>query len=460
MASSTKGQPFAAVGFLSMAANSLRRQYVRQGIAATSTTSVASRFLIARSSEGSLPDEVLREAVEQGDVAWLNMSEGSTRCSLKYLLWMEMAPKLFPGIKFVVFADDDVFVQLAHLHADLQLVHGRSDAPQGDRFILYGLVMWRAYYNRVLMLPNTGFQGWDFTDKRAVAQRRTMDRCKAEIDASRPLQRQGDDSSERAMKLVRDGRHPYCARLQLMHVRAILAGQVDTIAPFPMVNGPCFAVSTALANTLVADHLPSQWLSNLTQTPTASLRLFGYPCWPVGDSIVGLWVSKVALKHALPLELVNTPLMRQHSPWPRWRKDRTVAFGNYSIVLHGLKGPSHAGILNASILASAGAFEPIERVCGGCGKMAWSSYVSNSSSALSIRSWTCCGSQMRPGWLLGACQSGRKNRRCPKVVYFWDEMQAYCMQAPKQFKRCVRSMVGAGKLRREDVPSGILSSES
>lgn len=455
MAHATTSEPFLAAGFMSMPDSSFRRVNARHGIQSTIISSVVARFLIAISPGAMPPSNVLQEAEEHGDIAWLNMTEGSPRCSLKYLLWMKMAPELFPSIRYVVLADDDVFVQLGHLEADLQIVHGRSNQ---ERYILYGLFQWRAFYNHVQMLPNTGFNGWINTDKRAVAVRRTIDRCMAEMAAS-GASNVTDFSDKDAKRARSDGRHPYCGRLQLSHVRAVGSHQVDSLGPFPMVNGPCFAVSTPLAAALVADRYPREWLTNLSATPTARVRMFGYPCWPVGDSVVGLWVTQVALRRALPLELVNSPFLHQHFPWPRWRpKAGVLAFGNGSIVLHGLKGRSHNRTLSYAIQASAGPFEPFVRSCDSCGSMGWSTYAnwsSSSSSARAMREWTCCGRRETPGWLLRPCQS-RSKKRCPKFFFEWDEIKAFCSQKISHFRQCVRILVGSKMIKSEAVPKDLL----
>ena len=40
-------------------------------------------------------------------------------------------------------------------------------------------LMWKAYYNNATMATHTGFASWDFFDWSAVAQRRTMHKCRA-----------------------------------------------------------------------------------------------------------------------------------------------------------------------------------------------------------------------------------------------------------------------------------------
>ena len=451
-------EPFIAVGFMSMAASTFRRTNARFGIQVSRTSAVAARFLIAVPPGSEPPTDTLKEAHEHGDMVWLNMTESSARCALKYLLWMKMAPRLFPSIKFVVLADDDVFVQLGHLTADLRIVDERSSSR--ERYIYYGLFMWRAYYNRVLMIPNTGFQGWSYTDKRAVALRRTMDECGREMDVLDPGRRFRSHTpftEQDAKRARKDERLPHCGRLLMPNVRAIGAQEVDSsLAPFPMVNGPCFAVSTALANALVADSYPNEWLTNLTKTPTGQSAPFGYPCWPVGDSIVGLWVTQLALRQALPLELVNMPFFRQHMPWPRWLPVKGgLMFGNDSIVIHGLKGPKHTSILTQAISASSGAFVPFDRECDTCGAMHWSTYSmwnNQSITTMAMRGWTCCGIRSAPGWQITPCGAVAKGR-CPKFKYMWPEVKAFCAQKMSTYKGCVRGMVKSGKLRPEDIPS-------
>ena len=75
--------------------------------------------------------------------------------------------------------------------------------------------------------------------------------------------------------------------------------------------------------------------------------------------------------------------MVQHFPWPSW------SFDNRSIVLHGLKGPG-AFWAHAS-RASSGPFEPINRTCGTCAEMGWSTWPGSV-----VNGWRCCGERVRP----------------------------------------------------------------
>ena len=119
---------------------------------------------------------MLSEAAEHGDMIFLNMTEGIYRCTFKYLEWLRRGPLLFPSARFFVLGDDDIFLSFSHLQADLLSVAEQTHARE---YVLYGLLMWKAYYNNATMATHTGFASWDFFDWAAVAQRRTMHKCRA-----------------------------------------------------------------------------------------------------------------------------------------------------------------------------------------------------------------------------------------------------------------------------------------
>ena len=52
----------------------------------------------------------------------------------KYLLWLREALRRYPRVRFVALGDDDVYISLGHLAADLRLVlaqqHARAPPPQ------------------------------------------------------------------------------------------------------------------------------------------------------------------------------------------------------------------------------------------------------------------------------------------------------------------------------------------
>ena len=146
-AAAPANQPFIAVGLLSTAkrntkANatvSLSRRAMLRNDHATFARSlgarVALRFLIARNGRLNASNPVLREAANEGDIVFLNMTEAKHRCSLKYFLWFRIAGKLFPSAEYFVLGDDDVYVQFAHLDADLRRVHAQTSGEK----VLWGV---------------------------------------------------------------------------------------------------------------------------------------------------------------------------------------------------------------------------------------------------------------------------------------------------------------------------------
>ena len=115
------------------------------------------------------------EQREFSDLVFLNATEHFFRCPLKYVLWLRVAPTLFPAARFVALGDDDVFVAFHHLEADLRIAH----ALGGPRALsLWGLITWKAYTNNATMDTSTGFTGWASDDGGAVRLRRKVEACR------------------------------------------------------------------------------------------------------------------------------------------------------------------------------------------------------------------------------------------------------------------------------------------
>lgn len=394
------GPIFAAVGLLSAAGSAeksnaaqyrSRRNRLRNdalSFSAFHSKSVVLRFVLAGAkskTNGMALEEAGRENRTYGDIVLLNTTEGRFTCGRKYLLWLRTALILFPSASYISLGDDDVYIQLDHFDADLRSIGSNRFAT---RNVFWGLLMWKAYYNNVTMVTSTGFTGWGFTDWAAVAQRVEMEKCK-------------DPNSNASVS---------CPGLREDHVEAARRNQIGS-PPFPMVNGPLSALSRPLAEAIARDAFPSWWLDSLVKTPriaaalarTGGPRKSSFACWPVVDSILGYWVTRVGLSLVEPVTLVNTPLMKQHHPWPSAVKGK---FSNASIILHGLKKPVHERYHALAIERGTGPFEPYVRECDTCRAMGWSTWPGSP-----MQQWRCCGSRVEPRQLRRGC----RGRLCPKV---------------------------------------------
>ena len=153
--SSPSPSPFVAVGLLSTARGNTkaknatvslgRRTILRQIFGSFRhdlVDRVALRFLVARNGNHALnaSSPIVMEAERERDILFLNMTEAKHRCSLKYYLWFKLASQAFPSAGFFMLGDDDVYIQFAHLEADLRLVASQTS----DQHVLYGLIMWKA----------------------------------------------------------------------------------------------------------------------------------------------------------------------------------------------------------------------------------------------------------------------------------------------------------------------------
>ena len=349
------------------------------------------RFLMAQPKQSLDAAPVpawIAEQRQYNDIFFLAINESRFNCAAKPLLWYAHGVQAFPTARFYAIADDDTYLQLAHMEADLLSL----GADAAGRLILWGLVMWYGVYDNVTMVTHEAWGGWGYTDAGASKLRRRIERC----------QRSTQSSPHVHGRMLRGvGRHPHrahdevrdpCVRLPGTARATISRGGLSDEAPWPVVNGPLFAVSNQLARLLLQDPGPPQYLEALHQTSRvkAALSRVGGPrksnfgCWPVYDTIFGLWVTRLSRVQHVNIELVNTPFMVQHHPWPA-----TIhgAISNSSIVLHGLKKEKNQLKFQALAKRRAlGPFIPFHRKCGSCSDMGWSNWPGSIHGR-----WTCCG---------------------------------------------------------------------
>lgn len=169
-------QAFVALGFLSTAdtcetgrAHASRAFHMRLKVREASRLSapnpedlIAVRFVLSiTQGRTRVPpsEEVKREAQAFGDIVFLNMTERFYLCAWKQILWLRYASNHFKRAQFIGIADSDSFVQLAHLLADLKSVHSLIEVREVPQFVVYGLILWKAYYNRISDEPATEFSG-------------------------------------------------------------------------------------------------------------------------------------------------------------------------------------------------------------------------------------------------------------------------------------------------------------
>lgn len=382
----------------------MRRQLMRNAtseyLAHENHPCVALRFLLAwpnsynesrletrhRADVARFQDEQARH----GDMIALNMTEGFFRCPLKYLQWLQLAPVLFADAQWIALADDDIFVALDRLALELRLV---ATLTAGDSEpILWGLVTWKTFMNNRSLDTSTGFTGWSYADHVAARKREALERCYAaatpHVDASGMLNVSGVTECR---QLLAGGQVPEAGRKgSTKMISAVQRRAIDETPPWPMVNGPLFAVSRELAHRIGDDQIPPSWLHTIHNTEFArwSERKHGkvphvlqhLSCFPMGDSVFGFWIAAMAREGHMPnLTLVNSPLGIQHLPWPSWQ------FDNRSIVLHGLKG-AHNPFWKYASRRARGRFVPTPRVCDTCSQMGWVTYPGSFA-----RDWRCCG---------------------------------------------------------------------
>ena len=69
-------------------------------------------------------------------------------CGMKSLLWFKYCELHVPSAQYYALGDDDAYVQLEHLEADLLSL-------PADSYLLWGLTMWEAFYNRKTMVTHS-----------------------------------------------------------------------------------------------------------------------------------------------------------------------------------------------------------------------------------------------------------------------------------------------------------------
>ena len=390
-----------ALGVLSAAPGLDQRQRFRAGSVAHSVSPVSVRFLVAAKNLGyNATAMLMHEQASHGDLLLLHeMEESRFLCALKYILWFEHCATAYPRAHFWALADIDTHINLDHLDADLMLVDHRVP-------VLYGLIMWHCYYNEKSMVTHWCWGNWLPDDRLAVLSRVRIEACAHAL-------RSGANLSSMACSLCKGTRGQQCSDrlgrvLQKPDLESIKMGAVSSFPPFPFANGPLFAASPALGRLLLRSSLPRAFLARLLNLPevkavakSSKRRNLGgvrTGCYPAADSLLGYWISAVAITARTGVTLVNTPFMRQHHPWPMGGRNGSYSFSNASIVLHTLKSARQEPLRQAAIMRGSGPFKPTPRTCASCEKMGWCRWTGGPCINLN---WTCCGEPTRKAVTLG-----------------------------------------------------------
>ena len=378
-----------------------------------------------------------REAARHGDVVRLNATEDPLGgCSLKYLLWLEVALERWPTAVFIALADDDEYIQFPHLEAELRRV-AQHERLSAEELILWGTIFWRPYVNAVTMSPAEilHLEVERTVDDGAVSKERyRIERCRRSLQLAQPPQH-GETSSANAIGanaiganaiganaiganaigasvngVARSPMNPgpaasltFCSPRKLSPARRgeVERGEVwRNMPPTPMANGALFAVSRSLARLLTGPlGIPRRWLQHFKRTELIRFarsrrripfRLKDAGCWPNGDATFGAWVMLLGQERPeRRISLIDMPLWVSSHPEPPTKRSR--AFGNSSIVLHGLKGNSTDWLWEDAQQRGAGPYEPPpSRRCDTCRKMGWATWPGSVAKA-----WRCCGRAVR-----------------------------------------------------------------
>lgn len=387
--------PILAVGLLTMAQEQKRRQIARRTMHERFRSLLAREVVVLRyllplqePDDPSLDDE----NATHGDLVRLVTPEGATHCWDKVILWYRWALRTFPLAQYVGVADDDVYLSLPRLAADLA---GLS--ASGHRRVYWGQPMWMAYWNES-RFEGEGFGGtsserdWEALSKfTAVAQR---------LNAS-----------------VARNRMSAAARRSPAQCATYNSRGAWSAAPF--ASGPFFFANTDLAilgADLVRRVLDGRCLANLNESLRTAERTgtwrrrLEYPCEPNIDQLLGYLVMHAARN----VTYVQAQFHTQGFPWMTYQHNRPGASAMY---VHKLGSDVWNWRYADALLAREGPFVAMPRECRPCYDRArpGETWVSRASPSASLYAkWTCCATLPRvmPGSdSLDRCTKERASRR-------------------------------------------------
>ena len=407
------GRPLLAVGLLTMEEQAVRRSIARRTMHARyrsllSRETVVLRYLLPAAAacphvrtsgevepacdmraENAKRWALAAENATHRDLLRLPTPEGATRCWSKVILWMRHALRAWPGVQFVGVADDDVYLALPRLAADLA-----SLRAAGHSHVYWGQPMWMGYWNES-RFEGEGFGGTsaekDETALAAFLTAHEQNHGRASVDALHST------SPRRGVGVC----STYSKRDEWMG-RSIASG------PFMFANTDLAIMGSDLAGRL----LDSACLSNFAasfdraQRTRKFVRRGQYPCEPNIDQLLGYLVAHAARN----VTYVQAQFHTQGFPWMTYQHNRPTGRAFY---VHKLGSEVWSWRYTDALIAREAPYEPMARECTPCFD-SWgrsSSWVSGSSpSSLTYSTWTCCATLPRVmvgGDSLDRCQRER-----------------------------------------------------
>ena len=295
---------FAAGVWIPTAELRKRRDRLRETAAALAPRQLVLTFLMESPEAAKLPymwrckpkgaeRAVREEAARTGDIMFLsNYSRDYFGCGWKYALWFKEAIRRYPSVKYIAAADDDTYIHFGHLLDELGTLHREH---KGER-LYWGMMLWRSHYNPVTLEPSANWEGWHFTDKAAVRTRRKLEACFHEqqhppSNAHPPSNTHPPSDTLGGRRLAapsmlarRDGRSRLmrsgCDSLGAPElIDEAQAGQIDSSTPpFPVANGPLFAISAELASDVASDPLPLMWREGFRASNPYCIHAYVHTC--------------------------------------------------------------------------------------------------------------------------------------------------------------------------------------
>ena len=298
------------------------------------------RYLLSQKKgirPGNTDKIIARENRTFGDLLRLQTREGPDRCWVKMLLWMRFALSKWPIVSYVGICDDDVFIQIERVAAELSMLSAR-----GVRRVYWGQPLWMSYWNY------SNFIGEGFGGYSENGDNEAIDGYYAE------LEHQG---LRHNVLEKEQGRRHICAATSSN--RATASMRVAS-GPFVFMNTDLVFLSSDLVHEALKGRCLAEFSKRLhdarrdgSWTPSGN-----QPCEPMIDQLLGWFVLR-----SPNVTIVEIKIGQGH-PWPTFSYKQA---GEHSLYVHKLYGsdedPWAWRYFDAALSQS---YVPMQRVCGPC----------------------------------------------------------------------------------------------
>ena len=260
-----------------------------------------------------------------------------------------------------------------------------------DSYLLWGLTMCEAFYNRKTMVTHSSGEDGASSTTVPCTTGIGWTWCRAINSTDLGECKQMSKSTSRALGDDVRPRFPSVADGQCGHIR-----RLPPPGKFARTRYSADDVSRR-----AHAHAARGGATSRRHGPKKS----SFACWPLQDSMLGYWISKISLERGTHIHLANSPFMVQHHPWP---SDGHGAFSNASVMRARFRSDR---VRIAEVVAFATGSRALglsfrsNAPRGDCASMGWSTWPESH-----IHRRTCCGDQAPKAEQSPAQQKGRRRR--------------------------------------------------